>query len=46
MIKKGSDPRDITAAIGPAISFKNYEVKEDFKRKFIKKINKIIDFLK
>ena len=37
MIKKGSDPRDITAAIGPAISVKNYEVKEDFKRKFIKK---------
>jgi len=37
MIKKGSDPRDITAAIGPAISFKNYEVKEDFKRRFVKK---------
>ena len=37
MIKKGSDPRDITAAIGPAISFKNYEVKEDFKRIFVKK---------
>ena len=37
MIKKGSNPRDITAAIGPAISVKNYEVKEDFKRKFIKK---------
>ena len=37
MIKKGSDPRNITAAIGPAISFKNYEVKEDFKRRFVKK---------
>jgi len=37
MIKKGSVPRDITAAIGPAISVKNYEVKEDFKRKFVKK---------
>ncbi len=37
MIKKGSNPRNITAAIGPAISAKNYEVKEDFKRKFIKK---------
>ena len=37
MIKKGSDPKNIIAAIGPAISFKNYEVKEDFKRKFIKK---------
>ena len=37
MIKKGSDPKDITAAVGPAISFKNYEIKEDFKRKFVKK---------
>ncbi|MDC2998457.1 peptidoglycan editing factor PgeF [Candidatus Pelagibacter sp.] len=37
MIKKGSNPKNITAAIGPAISVKNYEVKEDFKRKFIKK---------
>ncbi len=37
MIKKGSDPKNITAAIGPAISVKNYEVKEDFKGKFIKK---------
>ena len=36
MIKKGSNPKNITAAIGPAISAKNYEVKEDFKRKFIK----------
>ncbi len=40
MIKNGSNPKNITAAIGPAISAKNYEVKEDFKRKFIKK-NKI-----
>ena len=37
MIKKGSNPKNITAAIGPAISAKNYEVKEDFKKKFIKK---------
>ena len=37
MIKKGSNPKNITAAIGPAISAKNYEVKQDFKRKFIKK---------
>ena len=37
MIQKGSDPKNITAAIGPAISVKNYEVKENFKRKFIKK---------
>ena len=32
MIKKGSNPKNITAAIGPAISVKNYEVKEDFKK--------------
>jgi len=36
MIKKGSSTKNITAAIGPAISAKNYEVKEDFKIKFIK----------
>ena len=35
MIKKGSEPTNITAAIGPAISVKNYEVKEDLRRKFI-----------
>ena len=40
MIKKGSDPKNITAVIGPAISVANYEVKEDFKRKFIKKDKK------
>ena len=36
MIKKGCNSKNITAAIGPAISVKNYEVKEDFKRRFIK----------
>jgi len=46
MIKKGSNPRNITAAIGPAISVKNYEVKEDFKRKFIKKDKKNNKFFK
>ena len=46
MIKKGSDTRDITAAIGPAISVTNYEVKEDFKRKFIKKEKKNKRFFK
>ena len=46
MIKKGSDPSNITAAIGPAISVKNYEVKEDFKRKFIKKDKKNNKFFK
>ena len=46
MIKKGSDPANITAVIGPAISVKNYEVKEDFKRKFIKKDKKNNKFFK
>jgi len=46
MIKKGSNPRNITAAIGPAISVKNYEVKEDFKIKFIKKDKKLKKFFK
>ena len=46
MIKKGSDPKNITAAIGPAISVKNYEVKDDFKRKFIKKDKKNNKFFK
>ena len=46
MIKKGSNPKNIMAAIGPSISAKNYEVKEDFKRKFIKKDKKNNKFFK
>ena len=46
MIKKGSNPKNITAAIGPAISVKNYEIKKDFKRKFIKKDKKNNKFFK
>ena len=46
MLKKGSDPKYITASIGPAISSKHYEVKEDFKRKFIKKDKKNYKFFK
>ena len=37
MIKKGSFTRDITVVIGPCITLKNYEVKQDFIKKFIKK---------
>ena len=37
MIKKGSKPQNISAVIGPAISVNNYEVKTDFKNKFLKK---------
>ena len=40
MIKKGCDPKNITAVIGPCISVKNYEVKKDFIKKLIKKDGK------
>ena len=46
MIKKGCSPKSITAAIGPCISSKNYEVKEDLKKKFLKKDKKNIIFFK
>ena len=46
MKKKGSNPKDIIAVIGPAISSNNYEVKEDFKKKFIKKDKKNNKFFK
>ena len=46
MIKKGCELNDMTAAIGPSISLKNYEVKEDFKKKFIKKNKKNLMFFK
>ena len=46
MIKKGCNLENVTAVIGPSISLKNYEVKEDFKRKFIKKDKKNLIFFK
>ena len=46
MIKKGCTPKNITAAIGPCISVKNYEVKKDFIKKFIKKDEKNKKFFK
>ena len=46
MVKKGCSPKNITAAIGPCISRNNYEVKEDFKKRFIKKDRKNIIFFK
>ena len=46
MIKKGCKLENITAAIGPSISQKNYEVQQDFKRKFIKKDKKNYIFFK
>ena len=46
MINKGCDPKNITAAIGPCISVKNYEVKKDFIKKLIKKDGKNKKFFK
>jgi len=46
MIKKGCSPENITAAIGPCISSNNYEIKEDFIKKFIKKNKKNVIFFK
>ena len=46
MIKKGCSPKNITAAIGPCISSNNYEVRQDFIKRFIKKDKKNIIFFK
>ena len=46
MVKNGCDREDITVAIGPSITQKNYNVKLDFKNKFIKKHKKNKIFFK
>ena len=46
MIKKGCSPNDITAVIGPCISVNNYQVKQDFIKRFIKKNDKNKKFFK
>jgi len=46
MIKKGSQNKNIYAAIGPSISQKSYNVGEDFLRKFLKKNQKNNIFFK
>ena len=46
LIKKGCKLKDITAAIGPCIAVKNYEVKNDFIKLFIKKDQKNQIFFK
>ena len=46
MIKKGCTHQNITAVIGPCISVNNYQVKEDFIKRFIKKDKKNIIFFK
>ena len=46
MLSKGCDRKNITVAIGPCISQKNYNVKKDFLRKFLKKNKKNKVFFK
>ena len=46
MVKQGCKKSSIIAAIGPSISQKSYNVKEDFKKKFIKKDKKNKIFFK
>ena len=46
MIKKGCSPNNITAVIGPCISVNNYQVKQDFIKRFIKKDDKNKKFFK
>ncbi len=46
MLKKDCHIKDIHVAIGPCISQKNYNVKEDFFKKFIKKDKKNCKFFK
>jgi YfiH family protein len=46
MIKKGCKLQNITAVMGPSILVKNYEVKEDFKKKLIKREKKNLKYFK
>jgi len=46
MIKKGCSATNIVAAVGPCISIENYQVREDFKKRFIDKDKKNIIFFK
>ena len=46
MIKKGCKPENMTAAVGPCIAVKNYEIKQDFIKKFLKKDKKNKNFFK
>ena len=46
MIKKGCKKNHITAVIGPCISQKSYNIREDFKKKFLKKNKKNSIFFK
>ncbi len=45
-LKKGSDKKNLHVVIGPCIAEKNYEVKNNFKQRFVKKDKKSIKFFK
>ena len=44
--KKGSKTKDIVAIVGPSIAQKNYEIKKDFLKKFLKQNSKNIIFFR
>ena len=46
MFNRGSERKDMIISIGPCISLKSYEVKERFKKMFIQKDKKNINFFK
>ena len=46
MLKKGCEKKNMLAVVGPCIAQKSYNVKEDFKRKFLKKDKKNYKFFK
>ena len=46
MVKKGCNKKNIIVALGPCIKQRNYNVKNNFKRKFIKKDKKNKIFFK
>ena len=46
MLKKGCNPNNIIAVVGPCIGQKNYNVKKNFQNKFIKKDKKNKIFFK
>ena len=46
LFKEGSESKNLTAAIGPCISQKSYEIKKDFKSKFLKQGKKNVIFFK
>ena len=44
--KRGSETKNLIAAVGPCISQKNYEIQNDFKKKFLKQTKKNKFFFK